>query len=45
MRYYIVDNYGNVWGDFQNYIDAENKLRTYTIEQIEDNELEIIEGE
>lgn len=44
MRYYIVDNLGNVWSDFQNYDEAEIALYNYTIEQIEKNELEIIEG-
>ena len=44
MRYYIVDNMGNVLGDFENKTTAELQLQAYTEEQIKNEELEIIEG-
>ena len=44
-RYYIVDNKGNVWGDFGDRKVAEMHLsNNYTKEQIQKEELEIIEG-
>lgn len=44
-RYYIVDNKGNVWGDFPDRKVAEMHLSNdYAKEQIEKEELEIIEG-
>ena len=44
MRYYIVDYNGTVWGDFNDYETALARFETYTIEEVESNELEIIEG-
>ena len=46
MRYYIVDNHGNVCGDFGTIEDAQSHLENdYSEEQIQADELEIIEGE
>lgn len=45
MRYYIVDNEGNVLGDFQNKQKAELALGSYTDEEIRQKEIEIIEGD
>lgn len=46
MRYYIVDNHGNVCGDFGTIEAAKNSLENdYSQEQIQNDELEIIEGE
>ena len=43
-RYYIVDNKGNVWGDFEDRKVAEMHLSNdYTKEQRKKEELEIIE--
>lgn len=44
MRYYIVDNNGNVWGDFGDLESAKIALENYPQEEITANELEIIEG-
>lgn len=44
-RFYIVDNDGNVLGDFGDRKVAEmHLLNNYSEEQIEKEELEIIEG-
>lgn len=46
MRYYIVDNHGNVCGDFGTIEAAQSHLENdYSEEQIQADELEIIEGE
>ena len=45
MKYYIVDNMGNVLGEFANKQKALDTLQTcYSPEQIESEELEVIEG-
>lgn len=44
MRFYIVDNMGNVYGDFGSRSEAEACLQNYTSRQIQEYELEIIEG-
>lgn len=44
MRFYIVDNLGNIWGDFENRSKAEACLQNYSLKQIQEYELEIIEG-
>lgn len=44
MRFYIVDNIGNVWGDFGSRSEAEAHLQNYSLMQIKKYELEIIEG-
>lgn len=46
MRLYIVDKNGDVCGDFGTYEAAKSSLENdYTPEQIQNEELEIIEGE
>ena len=46
MRYYIVDSNGTVYGDFDTLKTAQAHLENdYSKEEIENNELEIIEGE
>lgn len=45
-RYYIVDCHGNTWGDFGTREAAESSLHNdYAPETIEEEELEIIEGD
>lgn len=44
MRYYIVDYNGVIWTDCNTKADAEARLESYTAEEIEENELEIIES-
>ena len=53
MRYYITDNQGNVYGDFEDLEKAKNALSDTieqlksekTIQEIEKLEIEIIEGD
>lgn len=45
MRYFIVDNEGNVLGDFKSRQKAELVLGSYTDEEIAQKEIEIIEGD
>ena len=44
MRFYIVDNMGNIWGDFESKSKAEAHLQNYSLRQIKKYGLEIIEG-
>lgn len=44
MRFYIVDNMGNVWGDFSTEAEAIAHLENYSKLQIYNYGLEIIEG-
>lgn len=45
MRYYIVDNEGNVLGDFGTKEKAMASLENYPQEEIIEKELEVIEAE
>lgn len=42
-RFYLVDNSGNVLGEYESRMAAELALGAYTDEQIEQDEIEIIE--
>lgn len=44
MRFYMVDNMGNVWGDFGSRSEAKAHLQNYSLRQLKKYELEIIEG-
>lgn len=43
-RYYIVDKMGNVWAESESKYKMQLKLESYTKEEREQNELEIIKG-
>ena len=45
MRYYIVDNHGNIWAESDDLNKIKAKFEDYTEEEKKQNELEIIEGE
>lgn len=44
MRFYIIDNMGNIWGDFGSRERAEAQLENYSKLQVYNYGLEIIEG-